>query len=86
MGTKQNPGVFDCYDKIEDNEPFFTLRANDETAADFVELWADIHGANPLGAVQTFARLLNQLKFVDVNRPKIMEAYNNAEAMRNWKS
>lgn len=86
MGTKNNPGVFDCYNKIEDDEPFFVLRSNDETAADFVELWADIHGANPLGAVKTFARLLDQLKFVNVNRPKIMEAYNNAEEMRKWKN
>lgn len=84
MGTKNNPGVFDAYDKAEPDEPLFVLIGRDETAADFVELWADIHGANPIGAVQVFSRLLNKLKYIDVNRPKIMEAYRCSEEMKAY--
>jgi hypothetical protein len=40
MSTKENPGRFDCYAKLPDNEPYFVLRAQDSEAADIVELWA----------------------------------------------
>ena len=40
MGTKQNPGEFDCYSKAEPDEPLFILRAKDPLAAGLVEQWA----------------------------------------------
>ncbi len=40
MGTKANPGRYDCYAKAEPDEPIFTLRANDPNAAALVWLWA----------------------------------------------
>lgn len=40
MGTKNNPGAFDCYTKAGPDEPIFTLRANDPLAPDAVEDWA----------------------------------------------
>ena len=40
MGTKQNPGEFDCYANAEDDEPMFILLARDPIAADLVRLWA----------------------------------------------
>ena len=42
MGTKNNPGKFDCYAKAGDDEPIFVLRANDPLAPALVELWAAI--------------------------------------------
>lgn len=40
MGTKQLPGVFDCYDKALPDEPMFTLLARDDSAPDMVRQWA----------------------------------------------
>ena len=41
MGTKNNPGEFDCYDKAEDDEPMFVLLARDPYAPTLVRIWAD---------------------------------------------
>lgn len=42
MSTKLNPGQFDCYTKLADDEEYFVLRAKDPSAPLLVELWADI--------------------------------------------
>lgn len=39
MGTKQNPGEFDCLDKIYDDEPFFVIRAKDPVAERVIRYW-----------------------------------------------
>lgn len=40
MGTKANPGKFDCYEAAADDEPLFVLRAKDATAPDLIRDWA----------------------------------------------
>jgi hypothetical protein len=40
MGTKNNPGVFDCYAAAEPDEPMFVLLGRDRHAAALVNLWA----------------------------------------------
>jgi hypothetical protein len=40
MGTKNQPGQFDCYHKAEPDEPLFVLLARDPLAPILVELWA----------------------------------------------
>ena len=40
MGTKQNPGPFDCYAAAAPDEPMFVLLARDSKAAALVNLWA----------------------------------------------
>lgn len=42
MSTKLNPGNFDCYAKLKDDEPYFVLRASDPHAPAIVELWASL--------------------------------------------
>jgi hypothetical protein len=42
MGTKNNPGKFDCYEKAEPNEPMFILLGRDPSAAFLVNLWIAI--------------------------------------------
>jgi len=42
MGTKNNPGEFDCYENAEPDEPMFILLARDPLAPLLVELWADV--------------------------------------------
>lgn len=39
MGTKNNPGQYDCYVKAEPDEPMFILLARDESAPLLVEIW-----------------------------------------------
>lgn len=40
MGTKNNPGAYDCYANAEPDEPMFVLLARDRHAALLVNLWA----------------------------------------------
>ena len=41
MGSKLNPGAFDCYMNAELDEPMFVLLARDDRAPALVEAWAD---------------------------------------------
>ncbi len=50
MGTKNNPGKFDCYESALPDEPMFVLLARDPHASLLVDLWADLrelHAGNP---------------------------------------
>jgi hypothetical protein len=40
MGTKNNPGAFDCYANAEPDEPMFVLLGRDKFAPSLVEFWA----------------------------------------------
>lgn len=40
MGTKNNPGKFDCYANAAPDEPMFILLARDPLAPILVEQWA----------------------------------------------
>ena len=40
MGTKANPGKFDCYAAADEHEPLFVLRAKDPAAPELVRDWA----------------------------------------------
>jgi hypothetical protein len=42
MGTKNNPGKFDCYANAEPDEPMFILLGRDKHAPLLVRLWAGI--------------------------------------------
>lgn len=45
MGTKNNPGAFDCYANAEEDEPMFVLLGRDRHAPSLVEMWADVREA-----------------------------------------
>lgn len=40
MGTKNNPGNFDCYANAEPDEPMFVLLGRDALGGQLVRLWA----------------------------------------------
>ena len=46
MGTKNNPGRFDCYEKADPDEPMFVLLGRDPYAARLVEIWANTREAH----------------------------------------
>lgn len=79
MGTKNKPGVFDCYDAAEDDEPMFVLLARDASAPNIVEEWARCR----------FRKLAHETESVgdeSLTRGlrKIAEALYCAQAMRDW--
>lgn len=39
MGTKENPGAFDCYSRAEPNEPMFVLLGRDPATTILVDAW-----------------------------------------------
>lgn len=41
MGTKNNPGAFDCYGNAEPDEPMFILLGRDPHGHSAVRKWAD---------------------------------------------
>lgn len=50
MGTKNNPGQFDCYANADPDEPMFVLLGRDKHAPGLVWLWAvlrKLDGENP---------------------------------------
>lgn len=50
MGTKNNPGKFDCYENAEPDEPMFVLLARDRHAPALIRIWAerrDAEGEDP---------------------------------------
>ena len=73
MGTKNNPGKFDCYAKAHPDEPIFVLRANDPLAPALVRTWAHSYATN-CGEEPTADQ-----------SAKILEAYQCARAMRQWR-
>ncbi len=50
MGTKNNPGKFDCYANAEPDEPMFILLGRDRYAPTLVWLWSilrEVDGEDP---------------------------------------
>lgn len=89
MGTKDKPGVFDCYDAADGDEPMFVLLARDPDAPNTVEEWARRrferlareHSSVQYPEHESAAerdRLLKVLR-------KIAEALTCAAEMREWK-
>ncbi len=72
MGTKTEPGKFDCLAKLGDEEPYFVLRAQDCEAADLVELWAmraSMSGLCPLDKINEAKQLADAMRRWPVHKP-----------------
>lgn len=90
MGTKLNPGNFDCYAAAKDDEPMFVLLARDESAPFLVEAWARLHGGDLVGAMDAIDKAYVALRKVgkasgETNCSKRNEAINCAIEMLLWK-
>lgn len=58
MGTKNNPGNFDCYANAAPDEPMFILLGRDRTAPSLVDIWAEhrrVNGEDPEKVEEAFA-------------------------------
>lgn len=74
MGTKINPGTFDCYANAAPDEPMFVLLARDPWAPDLIDIWA----GNRLSEIERGIRPESDLA-------KVEEALACADAMREWR-
>lgn len=68
MGTKNNPGKFDCYAAAKDDEPMFVLLGRDPIAPFLVGLWAGLKTAHD----------------PDADEEKVREALLCAQAMDEY--
>ncbi len=70
MGTKNNPGVFDCHANAEPDEPYFTLLGRDPCAPVTILFWMHLR------------HVLYGLKLGEID--KISEASQVATDMGEW--
>jgi len=70
VGTKNDPGNFDCYANAEPDEPMFILLARDKSAPDVIDLWADIREEKDEDGSET---------------QKVINARDIANDMREWR-
>lgn len=75
MGTKNNPGAYDCYANALPDEPMFVLLARDPDAPDQVEAWA----WGRYDAIRMGERPASDMAMVE-------EARECAKAMRAWRA
>lgn len=75
MGTKLNPGTYDCYAAALPNEPMFILLARDEHAPTLVRTWA----GNRRYAIQRGVKPATDMAMVE-------EAMECAAAMETWRA
>lgn len=58
MGTKNNPGKFDCYANADPDEPMFVLLGRDRLAGHLVSIWSKIRMGDMEAASVVFLDLL----------------------------
>lgn len=75
MGTKNNPGKYDCYANLHPDEPYFVLMGRDGLAGDLVRQWA----------AEREAEIINgDREETTEEAEQISEALAVAEAMDAW--
>ena len=72
MSTKNNPGAYDCYAKLEPDEPYFVLRGKDPVGWLLVKLWVAIR------------KHMHSSQMNDAYLAKLDEAKITAQNMRDW--
>ena len=78
MGTKENPGEYDCYSKAKPDEPMFVLLARDPLSPSLVRLWA---------RMRHLLAIANPAKMSNYNEDlKQGAAYRCADQMEAWRS
>ena len=87
MGTKNDPGDYDCYANAEPDEPMFILLARDETAQYFVGAWVAIRCGDLDTAIEMMRKAGEARKESHKKEPtdrKMVEAMECAKSMRVW--
>ncbi len=74
MGTKRNPGDYDCYRKAARDEPMFTILARDAHGPEAVRHWANVREAG-----------VEHKLYPETDRALVAEARACASAMEDWR-
>ena len=60
MGTKNNPGKFDCYENAEPDEPMFVLLGRDRLAGHLVSIWSKVRMGDMEAASAVFLDMMHK--------------------------
>ena len=85
MTTKKNPGKFNCYAKLDDDEPYFVLRGKDPVAPYLVLAWREIRSGN-VDAAKSFMDIAMKNPQSDptwLTDERIREINHGDDAMRS---
>jgi hypothetical protein len=66
MGTKSDPGEYDCYAAAASDEPVFTLRANNKFTPTLIWLWAslsELDGEDPKKVAEARSCVTDSLRW-----------------------
>jgi hypothetical protein len=88
MGTKNSPGVFDCYANAEPDEPMFVLLARDPLAPFLVSMWSKVRMGDLEAAGAVFTKMAYDVAARYHAAPdvdKASEAMDCALAMFAWR-
>lgn len=88
MGTRLNPGQFDCHAAALDDEPQFTLLARDPLAGFLTSIWSHVRMGDFEAAGVVFDTMIQRVGVnyaVDPDVDKASEALGCAMAMFAWR-
>lgn len=88
MGTKNNPGQFDCYHAAEPDEPMFVLLARDRLAGHLVSIWSKVRMGDLEAASAVFLDMMHKHAVAYGMEPDIEkagEAIECALSMFKWR-
>lgn len=89
MGTKNEPGAFDCYAKLEPDEPYFLLRGKDPSAPFLTRAWAESRRGNFQALYDIFVEMTKdpgvQSRISSDEHEKLIEARQCAASMEEWR-
>ena len=88
MGTKNNPGKFDCYHAADPDEPMFIMLARDPLAAFLTSIWSSMRYGDTEAAMVKFNKMITDLApryAVSPDCDKASEALECAMKMFAWR-
>lgn len=87
MGTKSNPGEYECYAKAGPDEPIFTLRAKDVSAPYLVEIWVAVRRGQFAQARRRLSAMIADQRVQKLvgECDKFDEALECGNEMRAWR-
>lgn len=88
MGTKNNPGAFDCYENAEPDEPMFILLGRDPLAPFLVSIWSKLRMGDLEAAGVVFTKMAYEIALryhAEPDVDKASEAMDCSFAMFAWR-
>lgn len=81
MGSKNNPGKFDCYAKAEPDEPLFVLMGRDPMGGHLASIWSKLRQGDAEAAQRVFNDLVSRSGRLGYPRAGTTDVEKAQEAM-----